>query len=118
MSNELESIPGISLPFSGNVSTLSGSFSVGTNLPFSENLDLFWGGGLGYAQQDTEFNLGTISAPETNQVMLWQLATGINITPLSHMLIGLRYRWVYLAEMEDFTERAMRAVEMSRGYEW
>ena len=64
------------------------------------------------------FNLGTISAPETNQVMLWQLATGINITPLSHMLIGLRYRWVYLAEMEDFTDRSMHSFEISMGYEW
>ena len=118
MRNELEGIPGIALPFSGNVSTLSGSLSAGTNLPFSDNLDLFLGGGLGYARQDTEFILGTISAPETSQVMLWQLATGINFTPLSHMLIGLRYRWVYLAEMEDFTDRYMHSFEISLGYEW
>jgi opacity protein-like surface antigen len=108
------------IPFSliGETSTLAGIFSAGVNIPVNDKVSFLFGGGIGSAYQKVEFDLMGLSLPEKNTQLSYQFISAMHLNPIPNWMIGLRYRWMQLGEMDIYTERQLHAFEISTGYEW
>ena len=113
---EMESL--IGNPLRGETSTLSGIFSVGAQIPAGEKFSFLLGTGIGSAYQKVKFDFMGLSIPDDINQLCYQLFTGMYINPMTNWLLGLRYRWIRLSEMDSYTDRQLHAFEISTGYEW
>ena len=113
---EMESL--IGNPLRGETSTLSGIFSVGGHIPFGDKFSFLLGAGIGSAYQKVKFDFMGLSIPDDSNQLCYQLFTGMYINPMTNWLLGLRYRWIRLGEMDSYTDRQLHAFEISTGYEW
>ena len=115
---ELERLSEIPFSLIGETSTLAGMFSAGVNIPVNDKVRFLFGGGIGSAYQKVDFDLMGLSLPEKNTQFSYQFISAMHLNPIPNWVIGLRYRWMQLGEMDIYTERQLHAFEISTGYEW
>ena len=53
---------------------------------------------------------------DEQRVFAYQLFSGFNLYPSDHLLVGLRYRWLMMEEMDSFSDRDLHLLELSLGY--
>ena len=115
---ELERLSEVPFSLIGETSTLAGIFSAGVNIPVNDKVSFLFGGGIGSAYQKVEFDLMGLSLPEKNTQFSYQFISAMHLNPIPNWMIGLRYRWMQLGEMDIYTKRQLHAFELSTGYEW
>ena len=77
---------------------------------------IFLGAGTGPFSQEFEFKLMRQGVDEEKSILAYQLFAGLNLHPNDHMIVGLRYRWMNLAKMNDFSGRELHLLELGLGY--
>lgn len=115
---ELERLSEVPFSLIGETSTLAGIFSTGVNIPVNDKISFLFGGGIGSAYQKVEFDLMGLSLPEKNTQFSYQFISAMHLNLIPNWMIGLRYRWMQLGEMDFYTKRQLHAFELSTGYEW
>ena len=106
--------PGIE--FSGEASGFGGLISGGLRNDFTRFFSASLGGGFGYVQQELSLSIMGIPVEDEDFMFTYHFFTGLELRPLEHFLIGLRYRWSRVGEMEYFSSRQMHFTELSAGY--
>ena len=106
--------PGVE--FSGESSGFGGMISGGLRYDFTRFLSASLGGGFGFVQQELSMSIMGIPVEDEDFMFTYHFFTGLELRPLEHFLIGLRYRWSRVGEMEYFSSRQMHIAELSAGY--
>ena len=106
--------PGVE--FSGESSGFGGMISGGLRYDFTRFLSASLGGGFGFVQQELSISIMGIPVDDEDLLFTYHLFTGLELRPFEHFLIGLRYRWSRVGEMEYFSSRQMHMAELSMGY--
>lgn len=106
--------PGIE--FSGESSGFGGLISGGLRYDFTRFLSASIGGGFGFVQQELSMSIMGIPVDDEDLLFTYHFFTGLELRPFEHFLIGLRYRWSRVGEMEYFSSRQMHMAELSMGY--
>ena len=94
--------------------------NAGGRFALSDRISVLIGAGFGAANQEIGFD---ISSPlrsnlieEEDTLFTYQLFSGLNFDLSDQFRIGLRYRWMRVGEMEDFSDRELHLAELSMGY--
>ena len=90
--------------------------SGGLRYDFTRFLSASLGGGFGFVQQELSMSIMGIPVEDEDFIFTYHFFTGLELRPLEHFLIGLRYRWSRVGEMEYFSSRQMHFAELSAGY--
>jgi opacity protein-like surface antigen len=106
--------PGVE--FSGESSGFGGMISGGLRYDFTRFLSASLGGGFGFVQQELSMSIMGIPVEDEDLLFTYHLFTGLELRPFEHFLIGLRYRWSRVGEMEYFSSRQIHFAELSAGY--
>ena len=106
--------PGIE--FSGESSGFGGLISGGLRYDFTRFLSASLGGGFGFVQQELSMSIMGIPVDDEDLLFTYHFFTGLEFRPFEHFLIGLRYRWSRVGEMEYFSSRQIHFAELSAGY--
>jgi len=102
--------------FSGEAQGYGAMFNVGTSFELGASASVFCGVGGGPFRQEMEFKWEDKIVDDEQSVFASQLFSGINFYPSSHMLVGLRYRWLMMGKMDKFSDRDLHLMELSLGY--
>jgi opacity protein-like surface antigen len=113
--NEMKSI-NVPLVFLGETDGLGFHLSGGSRIHFNDYFAGLLGGGLGGVDQESSFLLSGISVEEKDFLFSYQIFAGFELRPIDHLIIGIRYRWLRIQEMEIFSNREMHLAELSVGY--
>ena len=106
--------PGVE--FSGESSGFGGLISGGLRYDFTRFLSASIGGGFGFVQQELSMSIMGIPVDDEDLLFTYHFFTGLELRPFEHFLIGLRYRWSRVGEMEYFSSRQIHFAELSAGY--
>ena len=106
--------PGVD--FSGESSGFGGMISGGLRYDFTRFLSASLGGGFGFVQQELSMSIMGIPVEDEDLIFTYHFFTGLELRPFEHFLIGLRYRWSRVGEMEYFSSRQIHFAELSAGY--
>ena len=106
--------PGVD--FSGKSSGFGGMISGGLRYDFTRFFSASLGGGFGYVQQELSMSIMGIPVEDEDFIFTYHFFTGLELRPFEHFLIGLRYRWSRVGEMEYFSSRQIHFAELSAGY--
>ena len=106
--------PGVE--FSGESSGFGGMISGGLRYDFTRFLSASLGGGFGFVQQELSMSIMGIPVEDEDLLFTYHFFTGLELRPFEHFLIGLRYRWSRVGEMEYFSSRQIHFAELSAGY--
>ena len=106
--------PGVE--FSGESSGFGGMISGGLRYDFTRFLSASLGGGFGFVQQELSMSIMGIPVEDEDFMFTYHFFTGLELRPFEHFLIGLRYRWLRVGEMDLFSSRQMHMAELSMGY--
>ena len=102
--------------FSGEAKGLGVHLSGGLRLHFNNLVAWVLGGGLGGVDQDISFHLANLPVMEDEFLLSYQIFTGLELRAFEHAVLGLRYRWLRVNEMDLFSARDMHLTELSLGY--
>ena len=106
--------PGVE--FSGESSGFGGMISGGLRYDFTRFFSGSLGGGFGFVEQELSLSIMGLPVEDEDFMFTYHFFTGLEIRPFEHFLIGLRYRWSRVGEMEYFSSRQMHFTELSAGY--
>ena len=106
--------PGVE--FSGESSGFGGMISGGLRYDFTRFLSASLGGGFGFVQQELSMSIMGIPVEDEDFMFTYHFFSGLELRPFEHFLIGLRYRWSRVGEMEYFSSRQIHFAELSAGY--
>jgi opacity protein-like surface antigen len=106
--------PGVE--FSGESSGFGGMISGGLRYDFTRFFSGSLGGGFGFVEQELSLSIMGIPVEDEDFMFTYHFFTGLELRPFEHFLIGLRYRWSSVGEMEYFSSRQMHFTELSAGY--
>ena len=104
------------LDINGETNGLAFHISSGTRFKFSDSFAGILGFGVGGVNQEISFTLATITESEKDFLLSSHLFAGLELRPLENLVLGLRYRWLSIAEMEIFESRNFQLWELSVGY--
>jgi len=113
---DLRSIDVPNLPFKGEVDGIGIHLSGGGRIYLSQNLAVFCGLGFGGVSQDVSFTLVGDLVNESDFLFSGQIFTGLEFRPTDYTIIGLRYRWLVVEQMQSFSDRSLHLAELSAGY--
>tara|TARA_B100001093_G_C26854511_1_gene1026766 strand:- start:1501 stop:2343 length:843 start_codon:yes stop_codon:yes gene_type:complete len=113
--NDMKSI-NVPLVFLGETDGVGFHFSGGGRIHFNDYISGLLGAGLGGVNQESSFLLSGISVEESDFLFSFQLFTGLELRPVDYLVLGIRYRWMRVEEMELFSARDMHLAELSVGY--
>jgi opacity protein-like surface antigen len=113
--NDMKSI-NIPLDFSGETEGMGVHISVGGHFHFNEYIAGVLGAGIGGLDQDISFQLAGLVVEESDFLFSYQIFAGFELRPIDYLVIGLRYRWMGLEEMEMFSARNHHLAEVAVGY--
>ena len=74
------------------------------------------GAGFGVVKQEIGFDIASTLLEEEDTLFTYQLFSGLNYDLSDQFRIGLRYRWMKVGEMNDFSSRDLHLAELSMGY--
>ena len=106
--------PGVD--FSGESSGFGGMISGGLRYDFTRFFSGSLGGGFGFVQQELSMSIMGIPVEDEDFMFTYHFFSGLELRPFEHFLIGLRYRWSRVGEMEYFSSRQIHFAELSAGY--
>ena len=113
--NDMKSI-NIPLDFSGETEGMGIHISVGGRVHFNEYIAGVLGAGIGGLDQDISFQLAGLAMEESDFLFSCQIFAGLELRPIDYLVIGLRYRWMGVEEMEIFSARNHHLAELAVGY--
>ena len=113
--NDMKSI-NISLDFSGETEGMGVHISAGGRVHFNEYITGVLGAGIGGVDQDISFQLAGLAVEESDFLFSYQIFAGLELRPIDYLVIGLRYRWMGVEEMEMFSARNHHLAELAVGY--
>lgn len=113
--NDIKSID-LPLDIIGEANGLAFHISSGTRFKFSESFAGILGFGVGGVNQEISFTMATIPQSEKDFLLSSHLFAGLEFRPLENLVLGLRYRWLSVAEMEVFESRDFHLWELTAGY--
>ena len=114
--NEFRGLTDVSLEFSGEAEGYGLMVNFGGCFDLGDSSTIFLGAGTGPFSQEFEFKLMRQGVDEEKSILAYQLFAGLNLHPTDHMIVGLRYRWMNLAKMNDFSGRELHLLELGLGY--
>ena len=115
--NDMRSINvNIPLDFSGKTEGVGLHISAGGRVHFNEYIAGVMGAGVGGVEQDVSIELWGIGVEESDFLFSYQIFAGLEFRPIDYLIIGLRYRWLGVEEMEIFSSRNHHLAELSLGY--
>jgi hypothetical protein len=66
-------------------------------------VDWLFGAGTGYLSQEFDFTSSGLVKKIESSSRTYQIFSGFNFYSSEHLLFGVRYRWVAIKEMNDFS---------------
>ncbi len=115
---KMPSSPSIFLPYEGEIRGLGAFLSGGWKANLSDRLALLLGLGMGGLDQEVSYTIQGISLTQDDLLFTYQALAGLVFSPVDHLLVGMRYRWVSVAEMESFSSRNLHLLEFNAGYDF
>ena len=88
---------------------------MGGRVHFNEYIAGVLGTGIGGMDQDISLQLSGITVEESD-FLSYQILAGFELRPIDCLVIGLRYRWMGVEEMEIFSTRNHHLAELAVGY--
>ena len=107
---------GNSIDFAGEGQGYGLMINLGASFELGSSVSFFFGGGLGAFRQELELKWEEQIVDDEQRVFACQLFSGFNIYPSDRVLVGLRYRWLMMEEMDSFSGRDLHLLELSLGY--
>ena len=90
--------------------------NAGGRFRLSDKIYVLIGAGFGAVNQEIGFDIASTLLEEEDTLFTYQLFTGLNFDLSDQFRLGLRYRWMKVGEMEDFSNRDLHLAELSMGY--
>ena len=93
--------------------------NAGGRFTLSDSISVLIGAGFGAVNQEIGFEMQTkdpIFIEEEDTLFTYQLFSGLNYDFSDQFRLGLRYRWMKVGEMDDFSDRELHLAELSMGY--
>ena len=111
-------IKGINLPLvvSGKIDGFGYYFSSGGRINFNEYISGFAGIGVGGVNQQLHLSLSGTPLDLKEFLFSSNIFLGVEYSPIDHLILGLRYRWILIDEMNSFSKRYLNSVELTAGY--
>ena len=106
--------PGVE--FSGESSGFTGMVSGGLRYDFTRFFSASLGGGFGFVDQELNMSIMGLPVEDEGFMSTYHFFTGLELRPFEHLLIGFRYRWSRVGQMEYFSSRQIHFAELSAGY--
>ena len=107
---------GNSIDFAGEGQGYGLMINLGSSFELGSSVSFFFGGGVGAFRQELELKWEEQIVDDEQRVFACQLFSGFNIYPSDRVLVGLRYRWLMMEEMDSFSGRDLHILELSLGY--
>ena len=109
-------VMGASLPIEGDTEGYSVFLNAGLRFNILAKVDWLFGAGTGYLSQEFDFTSSGLTEESESSSWTYQIFSGLNFYASEHLLFGVRYRWVGIKEMNDFSSQDMHLAELSLGY--
>lgn len=104
------------LKMNGEIDGLGFHFSSGARINFNEAFSSVVGVGAGGTEQKIQFSLSGTSFEKKDFLFSSNLFLGIEFTPVDQLILGLRYRYIFIDDMDSFSTRYLNSLELSAGY--
>lgn len=90
--------------------------NAGGRFALSDRISILLGAGFGAVNQEIGFDIASTLLEEEDTLFTYQLFSGLNYDLSDQFRLGLRYRWMKVGEMNDFSSRDLHLAELSMGY--
>ena len=90
--------------------------NAGGRFALSDRISVMLGAGFGAVNQEIGFVIASTLVEEEDTLLTYQLFSGLNYDFSDQFRLGLRYRWMKVGEMKDFSDRELHLAELSMGY--
>ena len=90
--------------------------NAGGRFALSDRISVLLGAGFGAVNQEIGFDIASSLVEEEDTLFTYQLFSGLNYDFSDQFRLGLRYRWMKVGEMKDFSDRELHLAELSMGY--
>ncbi len=100
----------------GEIEGLGFHLSSGGRINFNESFSGIAGIGVGGIRQKLDLSWSGYPIGDTDFLFSSNVFLGIEFMPTEHLVLGLRYRWVLIDEMDLFSKRYLNSLELSGGY--
>ena len=118
LSYQRNDIKGInqSLKVAGKIDGLGFYLSSGGRINFNEFFAGIVGVGVGGINQQLQFSLYNIVFEQKDFLFSSNIFLGVEFMPTEHLVLGLRYSWALIDEMDLFYSRYLNSAELTAGY--
>jgi len=119
--NKFKSMVNMPLDFSGVADGYGGMVNFGGHFNPSSSVSILLGTGAGAFNQEIQLNFPVSASTSTavaeqDTLFAYQLFSGINFYPTERSLVSMKYRWIAIEEMENFSGRSLHLLELAFGY--
>ena len=90
--------------------------NAGSRFSLSDRISFLVGAGFGVVKQEIGFDIASTLLEEEDTLFTYQLFSESNYDLSDRFRLGLRYRWMKVGEMNDFSSRDLHLAELSMGY--
>lgn len=84
----------------GDLSAWSVMFNVAKDMPLTDRLSLYAGGGIGFAGVDADFGYGSARVNEKDTVFAWQVFAGVSYEVMNNFELYTEYRFFQAVDPE------------------
>lgn len=114
--NDIKGINQNAVNINGEIDGLGFYLSSGGRINFNESISALVGIGVGGINQHLNFSLSGIPFDQKKFLFSSNVFLGVEYSPIDHLILGLRYRWVLIDDMNSFSKRYLNSVELTAGY--
>ena len=113
--NDLKSI-NPSFNIVGGIEGLGFHLSSGGRINFNESFSGIAGIGVGGIRQELNLSWSGYPIGDTDFLFSSNVLLGLEFRPIDHLVLGLRYRWILIDNMDLFSKRYLSSFELTAGY--
>lgn len=113
--NDLKSI-NPSFNIVGGIEGLGVYLSSGGRINFNESFSGIAGIGVGGIRQELNLSWSGYPIGDTDFLFSSNVLLGLEFRPIDHLVLGLRYRWILIDNMDLFSKRYLSSFELTAGY--
>ena len=100
----------------GEIEGVGFHLSSGGRINFNESFSGIAGIGVGGIRQELNLSWSGYPIGDTDFLFSSNVLLGVEYCPIDHFMLGLRYRWVLIDDMNPFSKRYLNSIELTAGY--